>query len=51
MPMLVHPPRIILEHISVEDMKTHENKSEGLSLTSKQGTRQDYVIQKQEHKN
>jgi hypothetical protein len=31
-----------------KDTKNHENKGQrkGLSLTSKQGTRQDYVIQK-----
>jgi hypothetical protein len=34
------------------DTKNRKNKNlrKGLSLTFKQGTRQDYVIQKQEHK-
>jgi hypothetical protein len=36
----------------VKDTKNHKNKNlkKGLSLTFKQGTRQNYVIQTQEHK-
>jgi hypothetical protein len=36
----------------VKGIKNHKNKGrkKGLSLTFKQGTKQDYVIQKQEHK-
>jgi hypothetical protein len=36
----------------VKDMKNHKNKNlkKGLSLTFKQGTRQDYAIQKQKHR-
>ncbi len=35
------------------DMKNHKKKSywKGLSFTFKQGTKQDYVIEKQEHNN
>ncbi len=38
---------------AIKDTKNHKNKSfkKGLNLTFKQGTRQDYVIQIQEHKN
>jgi hypothetical protein len=38
-------------HGFVNDTKNHENKGwkKGLSLTFKQGTKQDYVIQKQKH--
>jgi hypothetical protein len=37
----------------VRDTKNYKNKGErkGLSLTFKQGIRQDYAIQKQKHKN
>jgi hypothetical protein len=37
---------------SIKDMKIHKNKvqKKGLNLTFKQGTRQDYVVQKQENK-
>jgi len=40
-----------LETPNVNDMKSHKNKGywKGLSLTFKQGTRQNYVIQKREH--
>jgi hypothetical protein len=39
--------------INVMNMKNHKNKGfkKGLNLIFKQGQRQDYVIQKQEHKN
>jgi hypothetical protein len=38
---------------TVNNMKTHKNKiyKKSLSLTFKKGTRQNYVIQKQKHKN
>jgi hypothetical protein len=37
----------------IKDIEIHKNKvyRNGLSLTFKQGTRQNYVIQKQKHKN
>jgi hypothetical protein len=39
--------------VVVKDMKTHQNKGlkKCLSLIVKQGAQQNYVIQKQKHKN
>jgi hypothetical protein len=38
---------------TIKDIKIHKNKGyrKGLSLTPKQGIRQNYVIQKPKHKN